>query len=133
MLLASKSILKASRVTKSATASTRFRTCALVAGLTGLLIALGAVGGTILWLFAALALIFTLVGSLLRPDAQRVARAQPLSEDHATDVDAVIRQRRGGVHGFRSRGCSWCRVSSQTRSGPAETHTTRRSRRPRDS
>jgi heat shock protein HtpX len=73
---------------------TRLRTWALVAGLTGLLIALGAViGGTFLWLFAALAVIFNLVGYFYSDRiALRVARAQPLSEHEAPEVHAVVRE-----------------------------------------
>jgi hypothetical protein len=55
---------------------TKVRTWLLVAGLTGLVIALGAVlGGAFLWLFAALAVIFNLVGYLYSDRiALRVAR-----------------------------------------------------------
>jgi heat shock protein HtpX len=87
-------------MTTSATAVlTRLRTWALVAGLTGLLIALGAViGGTFLWLFAALAVIFNLVGYFYSDRiALRVARAEPLSEHDAPEVHAVVRELAAGA------------------------------------
>jgi heat shock protein HtpX len=72
---------------------TRLRTWLLVAGLTGLVIALGAmIGGPFLWLFAALAVIFNLVGYFYSDRITlRVARAQPLSEHDAPEVYAVVR------------------------------------------
>ena len=82
-------------MTTSATAlTTRLRTWALVAGLTGLVIALGAViGGTFLWLFAALAVIVNLVGYFYSDRiALRVARAQPLSEHDAPEIYGLVRQ-----------------------------------------
>jgi heat shock protein HtpX len=78
----------------SATAlATRLRTWALVAGLTALVIALGAmIGGSFLWLFAGLAVIFNLVGYFYSDRiALRVARAQPLSEHDAPEVHAIVR------------------------------------------
>jgi heat shock protein HtpX len=81
-------------MTTSATAlSTRLRTWLLVAGLTGLVIALGAViGGAFLWLFAALAVIFNLVGYFYSDRiALRVARAQPLNEADAPEIHGVVR------------------------------------------
>ena len=82
-------------MTTSATAlRTRLRTWALVAGLTGLVIALGAmIGGTFLWLFAALAVIFNLVGYFYSDRiALRVARAQPLSESDLPAIYGVVRR-----------------------------------------
>jgi heat shock protein HtpX len=72
---------------------TRVRTWLLVAGLTGLVIVLGAmIGGAFLWLFAALAVIFNLVGYFYSDRiALRVARAQPLSEHYAPEVHVVVR------------------------------------------
>ena len=81
-------------MTTSATAlTTRLRTWLLVAGLTGLVIALGAmIGGAFLWLFAAVAVIFNLVGYFYSDRiALRVARAQPLSEQDAPEVHGVVR------------------------------------------
>ncbi len=80
-------------MTTNATAlMTRVRTWVLVAGLTGLMIALGAViGGAFVWLFAALAVIFNLVGYFFSDRiALRVARAQPLSEADAPEVHALV-------------------------------------------
>jgi heat shock protein HtpX len=73
---------------------TRVRTWLLVAGLTGLVIALGALlGGAFLWLFAALAVIFNLVGYFFSDRiALRLARARPLSEPSAPEVHAVVRR-----------------------------------------
>jgi heat shock protein HtpX len=94
MLMTESNPRKASQMTTSATAlTTRIRTWLLVAGLTGLLVALGAViGGTFLWLFAALAVIFNLVGYFYSDRiALRVARAQPLGEQDAPEIYAVVR------------------------------------------
>jgi heat shock protein HtpX len=81
-------------MTTSATAiTTRLRTWLLVAGLTGLVVAVGAlIGGTFLWLFAGLAVIFNLVGYFYSDRiALRVARARPLSEHDAPEIHAVVR------------------------------------------
>jgi heat shock protein HtpX len=81
-------------MTTSATAlTTRLRTWLLVAGLTGLVVAVGAmIGGTFLWLFAAVAVIFNLVGYFYSDRiALRVAHAQPLSEHDAPEIHALVR------------------------------------------
>ena len=81
-------------MTTSATAlTTRLRTWLLVAGLTALVVVLGAIiGGAFLWLFAALAVIFNLVGYFYSDRvALRVARAQPLSEQDAPETHALVR------------------------------------------
>jgi heat shock protein HtpX len=72
---------------------TRVRTWLLVAGLTALVIALGAmIGGAFLWLFAGLAVIFNLVGYFYSDRiALRVARAQPLPEDDAPEIYGLVR------------------------------------------
>jgi len=72
---------------------TRLRTWLLVAGLTGLLITLGAVlGGVFLWLFAALAVILNLVGYFYSDRiALRVAHAEPLSEHAAPEIYELVR------------------------------------------
>jgi heat shock protein HtpX len=76
---------------------TRARTWVLVAGLTGLLIALGFVlGGSFLWLFAAVAVIFNLVGYFYSDRiALRVARAEPLNERDTPEVHAAVRELAG--------------------------------------
>jgi len=81
----------------AAALTTRLRTWALVAGLTGLVVALGAViGGTFLWLFAALAVIFNLVGYFYSDRiALLIARARPLEERDAPEVRAVVRELAG--------------------------------------
>jgi heat shock protein HtpX len=82
-------------MTTSATALvTRLRTWVLVAGLTGLVIALGAlIGGTFLWLFAAVAVIFNLVGYFYSDRiALRVARAKPLRERDAPEIHRLVRE-----------------------------------------
>jgi heat shock protein HtpX len=73
---------------------TRARTWLLVAGLTALMIALGAVlGGAFVWLFAALAVIFNLVGYYYSDRiALRVAHAEPLAEHAAPEVHATVRE-----------------------------------------
>jgi heat shock protein HtpX len=70
------------------------RTWLLVAGLTALVIGLGAMlGGGFLWLFAAAAIILNLVGYFYSDRiALRVARAQPLSEQDAPEVYAAVRE-----------------------------------------
>lgn len=78
----------------SATAlTTRLRTWLLVAALTGLVIALGAMlGGAFLWLFAAVAIVFNLVGYFYSDRiALRIAHAQPLSEHDAPEIHGVVR------------------------------------------
>src|SRR5436305_9616022 len=80
-------------MTTNATALvTRLRTWVLVAGLTGLVIALGVVmGGAFLWLCAAIAVIFNVVGYFFSDRiALRVARAEPLSEHAAPQVHDVV-------------------------------------------
>jgi heat shock protein HtpX len=74
--------------------TTRLRTWLLVAGLTGLVIALGAMlGGAFLWLFAALAALVNLVGYFYSDRiALRVAHAQPLSEHEAPEIHALVRE-----------------------------------------
>ncbi|HVC85656.1 MAG TPA: M48 family metalloprotease [Solirubrobacteraceae bacterium] len=74
--------------------STRVRTWALVAGLTALIVALGAlVGGVFLWLFAALAVAMNIVGYFYSDRvALRVARAQPLRQADAPEVYESVRQ-----------------------------------------
>lgn len=72
---------------------TRVRTWLLVAALTGLAIAFGAVlGGAFIWLFAGLAVIFNLVGYFYSDRiALRIARAELLSEQAAPEVHHVLR------------------------------------------
>jgi heat shock protein HtpX len=68
--------------------TTRLRTWALVAGLTGLLIAFGAlIGGSFLWLFVAFAIAMNLAGYFYSDRiALRAARAQPLTERQAPEL-----------------------------------------------
>jgi len=72
--------------------TTRLRTWALVAGLTGLTIAIGAMlGGTFLWLFVAFAVVFNVVGYFFSDRiALRVARARPLRIAQAPELYAVV-------------------------------------------
>jgi len=93
-------------MTTSATAfSARLRTWLLVAGLTGLVIALGAlIGGAFLWLFAGLAVAFNLVGYFFSDRiAIRVAHAEPLCEEDLPKVHAAVRElaARAGIPGPR--------------------------------
>jgi heat shock protein HtpX len=81
-------------MTTSATALlSRMRTWFLVAGLTGLVIALGAlIGGAFLWLFVSLAVILNLVGYFFSDRiALRVARAEPLIEHDAPEIHRLVR------------------------------------------
>jgi heat shock protein HtpX len=72
--------------------TTRLRTWALVAGLTGLTIAIGAMlGGTFLWLFVAFAVTFNVVGYFFSDRiALRVARARPLRATEAPELYTIV-------------------------------------------
>jgi heat shock protein HtpX len=72
---------------------TRVRTWLLIAGLTALMIVVGAMlGGGFLWLFAGFAVIFNLVGYFYSDRiALRVARAQPLGEREIPELHAIVR------------------------------------------
>ena len=72
---------------------TRARTWLLVAGLTALAITFGALlGGSFVWVFAALAVIFNLIGYLYSDRiALRLARAEPLSALRAPEVQEAVR------------------------------------------
>ena len=71
---------------------TRLRTWALVAGLTGLMIALGAlIGGAFLWLFVVIAVAFNLVGYFYSDKiALRAAGARPLRRTDAPEVYETV-------------------------------------------
>jgi heat shock protein HtpX len=72
--------------------TTRLRTWVLVAGLTGLVITIGAaVGGTVLWLFVVLAVAFNLLGYFYSDRiALRLAHAEPLPEAAAPKLHAMV-------------------------------------------
>ena len=72
--------------------TTRIRTWALVAGLTGLMIAIGAlIGGAFLWLFVVIAVAFNLVGYFHSDKiALRAARARPLRRSEAPEVHEAV-------------------------------------------
>jgi heat shock protein HtpX len=78
---------------KSTQLKSRLRTWTLVAGMTGLVIAFGAVlGGGFIWLFAAFAVIMNAVGYFYSDRiALRVSHARPLLERDAPEVHAVVR------------------------------------------
>ena len=73
--------------------TTRVRTWALVAGLTALMIAFGAlIGGAFLWLFAGLAVLMNVVGYFYSDRiALRVSGARPLPESTSPEVHATVR------------------------------------------
>jgi heat shock protein HtpX len=73
---------------------TRLRTWTLVAGLTALVIALGAlIGGTFTWIFAAIAVAMNVIGYFLSDRiALRAVRARPLDEAQAPAVHATVRE-----------------------------------------
>ena len=73
--------------------TTRVRTSALVAGLTALMIAFGAlIGGAFLWLFAGLAVLMNVVGYFYSDRiALRVSGARPLPESTSPEVHATVR------------------------------------------
>ena len=81
--------------------TTRLRTWLLVAGLTGLLIAAGALaGGAFLYAFVALAVLMNLVGYWFSDRiALAASRAQPLAESDATELHAAVAElsHRAGV------------------------------------
>ena len=74
--------------------TSRLRTWVLVAGLTALMVTIGAmIGGSFLWLFVALAIIFNLVGYFYSDRiALRVAHAQPLAEVDAPEIHDNVRE-----------------------------------------
>lgn len=73
---------------------TRLRTWTLVAGLTALVIALGAlIGGGFIWLFAAIAVGMNVIGYFYSDRiALRAVRARPLDEALAPEVHATVRE-----------------------------------------
>jgi len=73
--------------------TTRMRTWALLAGLTALFVGFGAlIGGTWLYLFAAFAVVFNLVGYWFSDRiALKASRARPLAEDEAPGLHAQVR------------------------------------------
>jgi heat shock protein HtpX len=72
--------------------TTRLRTWALVAGLTALPIAIGALlGGTFLWLFVAFAIAFNVAGYFFSDRiALRVAHARPLRTTEAPELYTIV-------------------------------------------
>jgi heat shock protein HtpX len=78
----------------TAVLSTRLRTWALVAGLTGLLIACGAlIGGSFLWMFVIAAAAMNVFGYLWSDRiALHAARARPLAPDEAPELYAIVRE-----------------------------------------
>jgi heat shock protein HtpX len=73
---------------------TRLRTWTLVAGLTALVIALGAlIGGVFAWLFAAVAVGANVIGYFYSDRiALRAVRAQPLTAAQAPEVHTAVRE-----------------------------------------
>src|ERR1039458_8127585 len=74
--------------------SARLRSSALAAGVSGLIVGLGAlIGGTFLWLFAALGVIVSLLGHLFSdPVVLHVTRARELRERDAAEVHRSVRE-----------------------------------------
>ena len=72
---------------------TRLRTWALVAGLTALTIAIGAlIGGSFLWLFVAFAILFNVVGYFFSDRiALRLAHARRLHVSDAPELHGIVR------------------------------------------
>jgi heat shock protein HtpX len=73
--------------------TTRARTFALVAGLTALMITIGALlGGSLLWLFVVLAIAFNVVGYFHSDRiALRLAHARPIAESEAPQLYEAVR------------------------------------------
>lgn len=78
----------------TAALATRLRTWALVAGLTGLLIACGAlVGGSWLWLFVIAAVAMNAFGYFFSDRiALRASRARPLQPSEAPELHAIVQE-----------------------------------------
>jgi heat shock protein HtpX len=78
----------------TAALGTRLRTWALVAGLTGLLIACGAlIGGSLLWIFVIAAVAMNAFGYFFSDRiALRAARARPLEAGEAPELYAIVRE-----------------------------------------
>jgi heat shock protein HtpX len=80
---------------------TRLRTWALIAGLTGLLVGIGAlVGGGFLYLFVALAVLMNLAGYFFSDKiALKASRARPLAESESPELARIVRDlaQRAGV------------------------------------
>jgi heat shock protein HtpX len=78
----------------TAALGTRLRTWALVAGLTGLLIACGAlIGGSLLWIFVIAAVAMNVLGYFFSDRiALRAARARPLEPSEAPELHAIVRE-----------------------------------------
>jgi heat shock protein HtpX len=76
----------------SVSVMTRLRTWALIAGLTGLLVGIGAlVGGGFLYLFVGLAVLMNLVGYFLSDRiALKASRARPLTQAAAPDLHRIV-------------------------------------------
>jgi Zn-dependent protease with chaperone function len=72
--------------------ATKTRTWLLIAGLTGLLIAIGGViGGSALYLFAALAVLMNVVGYWFSDKlALRASRAQPVEPGTLPEIEAMV-------------------------------------------
>jgi len=81
----------------SVSVMTRLRTWALIAGLTGLLVGIGAlVGGGFLYLFVGLAVLMNLVGYFFSDRiALRASRARPLAESEAPELARIVRELAG--------------------------------------
>jgi heat shock protein HtpX len=79
--------------------ATRLRTWLLVAGLTALLITFGAaLGGSFLYLFAAIAVLMNVIGYWFSDRiALRASRAQPLSEDEQPELHRLVRDLAAGA------------------------------------
>jgi heat shock protein HtpX len=77
--------------------TTRIRTWLLVAGLTALLIGIGALlGGGFLYIFVALAVLMNVVGYWFSDRfALRASKAQPLSEEEAPELYRIVRELAG--------------------------------------
>jgi heat shock protein HtpX len=78
----------------TAALGTRLRTWAFVAGLTGLLIACGAlIGGSLVWIFVIAAVAMNAFGYLFSDRiALRAAHARPLEPGEAPELHAIVRE-----------------------------------------
>ena len=102
--------------------NTHLRTWVLIAGLTGLLVAIGAViGGGALYIFVAIAIIMNVVGYWFSDKiAIKASKAQPVpGGSSSAEVRAMLSELSRASLRYPSRGSTSSRQSSQTPSQPA--------------
>ena len=104
--------------------STRLRTWALVAGLTALTIAIGAMlGGSFLWLFVAFAVAFNVVGYFFSDRiALRVAHARRIRVADAPELHGIVEPRAACRHTHAEAVRDAGRAAERVRNRPKPKH-----------